>query len=53
MFCAIPNYDNLFEPAIFNSFLNFDFMLKSYDALRLYTDIVDDLNLNLRIWTKQ
>jgi hypothetical protein len=53
MFCAIPNHDNLFEPAIFNSFLDFGFMLKSYNALKFYTDIVSDLNLNLRIWTKE
>jgi hypothetical protein len=52
MFCTIPNYDNLFEPALFNSFYDFEFMEKSFHALKLYTHIVEDLNLNLRIWTK-
>ena len=52
MFCAIPNYINLFEPALFESFFDFTFIQKSYEAIKLYTDIVDDLNLNLRIWTK-
>jgi len=52
MFCAVPNYVNLFEPAIFESFYDFGYFRKSYEALALYNDIVDDLNLNLRIWTK-
>jgi hypothetical protein len=52
MFCAIPNYVNLFEPAIFESFFEFKYFRKSYEALKLYNEIVDDLNLNLRIWTK-
>lgn len=52
MFCAIPNYINLFEPALFESFFDFAFMQKSYEAIKLYTDVVDDLNLNLRIWNR-
>jgi len=52
MFCTIPNYINLFEPALFESFYDFSFIQKSYDALKQYTDIVEDLNLNLRIWNK-
>lgn len=52
MFCTIPNYINLFEPAIFESFFDFSFFAKSYEALMLYNEVVDDLNLNLRIWTK-
>lgn len=50
--CAIPSKINLFEPALFESFFEFEFLRKSYDALKLYTDIVDDLNLNVRIWTE-
>lgn len=50
MHCAVPNYTNLFEPALFESFLEFDFFSKSYKALKLYTDIVEDLHLNVRIW---
>jgi hypothetical protein len=52
MFCAIPNYINLFEPAIFESFFNFRYLEKSYEALSHYTGIVEDLNLNLKIWSK-
>jgi hypothetical protein len=53
MFCTIPNYVNLFEPAIFESFYEFNYFRKSYEALKLYNEIVDDLNLNLRIWSKR
>lgn len=49
--CAVPNYVNLFEPALFESFFDFAFLRKSYDAIKLYTDIVEDLNLNVRIWS--
>ena len=52
LYCAIPNYLNLFEPALFEPF-DFDLIKKSYNPLKIYTDIVEDLNLNLRIWTKQ
>ena len=53
LYLTIPNHVNLFEPALFNSFNSFDFMQKSYDALRFTADLVDDLHLNLRIWGKQ
>ena len=52
LYCAIPNYINLFEPAIFEPF-DFDFIKRNYNPLKLYTDLVEDLNLNLRIWSKQ
>lgn len=53
LYCTIPNSKNLFEPALFESFLDFHFVLKSYEPIILYTDIVKDLNLNLKIWSKQ
>ncbi|MCB9013018.1 MAG: DUF3137 domain-containing protein [Bacteroidales bacterium] len=53
LYCTIPNTKNLFEPAIFNSFLDFDFILKSYEPIILYTSIVKDLKLNLSIWKKE
>lgn len=53
LYCTIPNSKNLFEPALFESFLDFNFLLRSYEPIILYTGIVDDLNLNLRIWSKQ
>jgi hypothetical protein len=53
LYCSIPNTANLFEPTLFESFFDFNFMLKSYDPLILYTGIVKDLKLNMRIWSKR
>jgi len=53
MFLTIPHYINLFEPALFESFFDFAFIQKSYEAIKLYTDIVEDLHLNLRVWNKE
>jgi len=53
LYCTIPNSKNLFEPALFETFMDFNFILQSYEPIILYTSIVADLNLNLRIWSKQ
>ncbi len=52
LYCAIPEYLDLFEPALFEPF-DFGFIKNTYDPLKLYTDLVDDLHLNIRIWSKQ
>jgi len=52
LYCAIPEYVNLFEPAIFEPF-DFEFIKKNYNPLKLYTGLVDDLHLNVRIWSKE
>ncbi|QQS50296.1 MAG: DUF3137 domain-containing protein [Bacteroidota bacterium] len=52
LYCAIPNFTNLFEPALFEPF-DLDFIKKNYNPIMLYTGLVEDLNLNLRIWSKQ
>ena len=44
---------NIFEPNIFSSILNFDLIREYYEDLQLATGIVDDLNLNTRIWSRQ
>jgi hypothetical protein len=51
LYCAIPNYLNHFEPALFEPY-DFEFIKRNYYPIKLYTDLVDDLNLNLRIWSK-
>lgn len=51
LYCTIPKYSNHFEPAIFRPF-DFEFIKNTCEPLKLYTDLVEDLNLNLRIWTK-
>ncbi len=50
---AIPSRKNLFEPKIFSSLLDFQAIIDYYQQIQLALDIVDDLNLNCRIWTKQ
>jgi hypothetical protein len=52
LYCAIPNYTNLFEPPLFEPF-NYKCIQRNYNSLKLYTDLVEDLNLNLRIWSKE
>lgn len=52
LYCAVPNYANLFEVPFFKP-IDFDWILRTLEPLILYTDIVEDLNLNLKIWSKQ
>ncbi|NVO10798.1 MAG: DUF3137 domain-containing protein [Bacteroidales bacterium] len=52
LYCMVPSNINLFEPALFEPF-DFEFVMRNYNPLKLFTDIVDDLNLNVRIWSKQ
>jgi len=52
VFIAIPASRDLFEPRVLSSILDRS-LLKEYLAkLELTTDIVDELNLNTRIWGK-
>ncbi len=43
----------LFEPNIFRSGLNFGDVKEMYDLLGMISTLVQELNLNTRIWTKQ
>jgi len=52
LYCAIPEFMDLFEPALFEPF-SFEFIKENYEPLKLYTGLVDDLHLNVRIWSKQ
>lgn len=49
---AISQTRNMFEPRIFRSVLDFSLIRGYLEDLQLFLDIVDDLNLNTRIWTK-
>lgn len=53
VFVAITMTKNLFEPRIYTSVMDFSAIQEYYGQLKLAIDIVDDLNLNCRIWTKQ
>lgn len=50
---AISLNRDLFEPRIFSTLLDFGLIEEYLDDLELATGIVEDLNLNTRIWTKQ
>lgn len=52
VFIAICMTRDLFEPRIFKTLLDFEPVQQYYEDLRLAVDIVEDLNLNTRIWTK-
>ena len=52
LYVAIPFEETLFEPGIRESLLNIDLYKKYYDDLKLVADIVEELNLNTRIWTR-
>jgi organic radical activating enzyme len=51
IFVAITEHENLFEPRIFRTNLNKEVIKEYYSMLDLVIGIVDDLNLNNRIWT--
>ena len=52
MYIAIPYTENLFEPQLFKTILDFAPVQKYFEDLQLAIGIVEDLNLNLRIWSK-
>lgn len=50
---AIPDNTNHFEANIWQSMLNDENLRREFNVLCLLIGIVDDLNLNLRIWSKE
>lgn len=53
VYLAINMNKNLFEMRIFKPVADYAFMEENLRFLILLTEIVDDLNLNTRIWTKE
>jgi hypothetical protein len=53
VFVAVSYTKNLFEPRLFRTILDFELVQEYFEDLQLTIGIVDDLNLNTRIWTKQ
>ena len=51
VFVAIPYKKSLFEPSVFSKITSFKGAHKHFEDLNLALAIVDDLNLNTRIWT--
>ncbi len=53
VYCAVSFTENLFEPNIFKSGANFEDMGLIYNLFMLNAIIIKELNLNVRIWTKE
>jgi len=53
IYVAIWKSSDPFEPSVFGTLLDFDQVLRFYERLKIVIRIVDDLNLNTRIWTRQ
>ncbi len=52
MYIAIPYNRNLFEPRLFRSILSFKPMAEYFKVLNLALGVIEDMNLNRRIWGK-
>lgn len=53
VYVAVPSDKNMFEPKYLSSVNDFSPILDYYRDLEFAVGIVDDLNLNTRIWTKE
>lgn len=53
VFVGIPYGKDLFEPRVFRTVLDFKPIQEYFEDLQLVAGMVDDLNLNTRIWTKR
>jgi hypothetical protein len=51
IYVALSYLKNLFEPKLFKSLLDFGVIREYYDDLTYATGLVEELNLNTRIWT--
>lgn len=52
VYVAVSYGRNLFEPRIFRTLLDFSPIQEYFEDFQLAVSIVEDLNLNTRIWTK-
>lgn len=53
LYLAITAHRKLLEPSLFATINNPSRVEKYYEDIRMIVSIVDELNLNLRIWTKE
>lgn len=53
VYISIPVRENLFEPRIFSEMTESKSLERYFDFLQMITGIVEELNLNTRIWTKE
>ena len=53
LYIAITFFGRLLEPTLFRRLDNYKINKSYFDLIKSLNDIVEDLNLNTRIWTKQ
>jgi hypothetical protein len=53
MYLALPINENLFEPSLRKTVMRMEDVKKFYEDLLFCTNIINDLDLNTRIWTKE
>lgn len=53
IFIAIRSLYPLFSPSVYTSLFDYDQIKKYCEILQMALDVVDSLNLNTRIWTKE
>lgn len=53
LYMGIPVGKDLFEPTVFKTLLDFKLVHEFFEYMQLGKDIVEELNLNTRIWSKQ
>ena len=53
LFVAVPYGKDLFEPKLFGEITDFKSVEEYYTDLKLVLELIEDLNLNMRIWTKE
>jgi Protein of unknown function (DUF3137) len=53
IYIAIKYDEDLFEPKLFKNMVDFTPVREYFETLQLMMGIVEELNLNRRIWTKR
>jgi hypothetical protein len=53
VYIALSYNKNFLEPKMFSTVLDFNLLLEYYNDIALFIGIVEDLNLNNRIWSKE
>ena len=53
LYVTVPYSKDLFEPKLFGDIVNFEHIKDYHNDLSLVLDLIQTLNLNTRIWTKE
>lgn len=53
VFIALPVQGNLFEPTLYSTIVNFEPIERYYKIIDLMVAVVNELDLNTRIWSKE